>query len=138
LEAGAVTSVLSEVKQDFSRYRGEIWEELVRDAVAHINIEGKDWLPGQCWWGAGSDKTPFEIDVLAESADCNSLLVCEVKSTITSKGLKRIEGELRHKAQLLPIAKSYPRVIKKIVVASAGNTRAKSLISGGVIFNALK
>ena len=103
LEAGAIASVLDEIKRDFSRYRGVIWERLVRDAVAHLNIEGKNWLPGHRWWGAGSDETPLEIDVVAESADRNSLLVCEVKSAIISKGLEKVESEINHKAQRFPI-----------------------------------
>lgn len=138
LEAGAVMPVLKEIKKDFGRYRGKIWEGLVRQAVAHLEIEGKQWLPGNRWWGTGLDKTLFEIDVLAESADRDFLLACEVKSTITAKELKRIESDLQNKVQKLPISKSYRRIIYKIIVADTGNQRAKILIPGKAVFKALK
>lgn len=111
---------------------------LVRQAVAHHEIEGKRWLPGNRWWGTGLDKTLFEIDVLAESADRDFLLACEVKSTITAKELKRIESDLQNKVQKLPISKSYRRIIYKIIVADTGNQRAKILIPGKAVFKALK
>jgi len=138
LEAGAITPVLEEIRKDFGRHRGKIWEGLARQAVPRLQIEGKEWAPGYRWWGAGLDKVPFEIDVLAESADRELLLACEVKSTITDKELKRIEGELQHKVQKLPISKSYRKIIHKIIVADAGNRRAKILVPGKIIFNVLK
>lgn len=138
LEAGGVTNVLREIRRDFNLYRGEIWEHLVRQAVARLVIDGIEWRQGSRWWGAGTDKIPLEVDVIAESVDKKSLLVCEVKSTVTDRELKRLEVELQHKVERLPISKSYHRIIKKIIVADTGVQRAKILIPGRKVFSALR
>ena len=138
LEAGGVTNVLREIRRDFNRYRGEIWEHLVRQAVARLVIDGIEWTPGSRWWGAGTDKIPLEVDVIAESTDKKSLLVGEVKSTVTARELKRAEVELQQKVERLPISKSYHRIVKKIIVADTGAQRAKILIPGRKVFSALR
>lgn len=138
LEAGGVTNVLREIRRDFNRYRGEIWEHLVRQAVARLVIDGIEWMPGSRWWGAGTDKIPLEVDVIAESTDKKSLLVGEVKSTVTARELKRAEVELQQKVERLPISKSYHRIVKKIIVADTGAQRAKILIPGRKVFSALR
>ena len=138
LEAGGMTNVLREIRKDFSRYRGEIWEHLVRQAVARLVIDGIEWTPGSRWWGAGTDKIPLEVDVIAESTDKKSLLVGEVKSTVTARGLKKVEIELQQKVERLPISKSYHQVVKKVIVADTGAQRAKILIPGRHVFSALR
>ncbi len=110
----------------------------MRQAVARLVIDGIEWTPGSRWWGAGTDKIPFEVDVIAESTDKRSLLVGEVKSTVTARELNRIEVELRQKVERLPISKSYHRIVKKIIVADTGTQRAKILIPGREVFSALR
>ncbi len=80
----------------------------------------------------------LEVDVIAESADKKSLLVGEVKSTITDRELKRAEVELQQKIELLPISKPYHRIVKKIIVAEAAVQHAEILIPGKDVLSALK
>jgi hypothetical protein len=138
LEARREAKVLQEIRGDFKRYRGEIWEHLVRQAVAGLMIDGIEWTLGSRWWGAGTDKMPLEVDVIAESTDKQSLLVGEVKSAITARELKNAEVELQQKVERLPILKSYKRIIKRIIVADTGTQRAKILIPGRKVFSALR
>ena len=111
---------------------------MVRQTVARLVIDGIEWTPGSRWWGAGTDKIPLEVDVIAQSTDKKSLLVGEVKSTVTARELKRAEVELQQKIERLPISKSYHRIVKKIIVADTGAQRAKILIPGMKVFSALR
>ena len=81
---------------------------------------------------------PLEVDVIAESIDKKSLLVAEVKSSVTVRELKRAENELQQKIEKLPISKSYDRIVKKVIVADTEAQRAKILIPGRHVFSALK
>ena len=138
LEVGAITSVLKESKMDFTIYRGQIWEVLVRQAIPLLSIEGKEWQPAHRWWGAGIDKKPLEIDLLSESLDRQWLLSGEVKSTIAAGDQKRIEFELRQKTQKLPFAKSYKGIIHKLFVADSEQRCPETLVCGADVFKALK
>jgi AAA+ ATPase superfamily predicted ATPase len=138
LEAGGVTHVLRQIRGDFNRHRGEIWEHLARQAVARLVIDGIEWTPGSRWWGAGIDKAPLEVDVMAESTDKQSLLVGEVKSAITARELKKVEVELQQKVERLPVSKLYKRIVKRIIVADTGTQRAKILIPGRKVFSVLR
>ena len=138
LEAGGVTQVLRQIRGDFNRYRGEIWEHLVRQAVARLVINGIEWMPGSSWWGPGTDKAPLEVDVIAESSDKQSLLVGEVKSAITARELQKEEVALQQKVERLPMSKSYKRIINRIFVADTGTERARILIPGRRVFSVLR
>jgi hypothetical protein len=137
LEAGGEQNVLREIRKDFKQFRGEIWEHLVRQAITRLVIEGTEWKPGSRWWGAGTDKNPLEFDVMAESIDKGSLLVGEVKSTISAKELKKVEVQLRQKVERLPISEAYHRVVVKIIVVDTGSQPEKILIPGKDVFSAL-
>ncbi len=138
LEAGGAIQVLKEIRKGFSQYRGGIWEVLARQSVSSLRIDGLEWLPGNRWWGAGKDKKPLEIDLLAESIDRETLLIGEVKAKVTHEERKRMENELQQKAERLPFSKSYRRTILKIIAADAGKQRAKVLIHGKAVFKVLK
>lgn len=79
LEQGAVDVVLQHWNVTFSQHIGEIWEELSRLSVPHINIGGLQWKEAYRWWGNGKNGKAMEIDVVAESFDGNTLLFGEAK-----------------------------------------------------------
>lgn len=138
LEAGSLAGVGRDIQRDFSRHRGEIWEHLVREAVASMSIERIEWKTGRRWWGTGTDKKPLEIDVVSESADGNALLVCEVKNSFGPGELDRAEHELMKKTRRMPRSKHYDRTVYRIAVADPGNLRGDILVSARDVFRALE
>ena len=79
LQAGLVTDVAREVTHAFPHHVASVWEDLVRESVPRARYFGRGWGVAASWWGAGRDRTPLELDVVAESTDGRSLLVGEVK-----------------------------------------------------------
>jgi len=78
----------------------EIWEELVRQSVAEMPIDGTRWHPAARWWGKTEDGDTCEIDVVAEGVDDpNKLLVGEVKLSCARQDVPRLLAEVLRKAQ---------------------------------------
>lgn len=101
LEARQLEVVESEISQRFSHHVGEIWEELARASVQNLSRFGKTWGPASRWWGAGLDRRPLEVDLVAESTDGKSLLLGEVKWA-TPRNAGRILARLEKKVARLP------------------------------------
>jgi len=102
LGAGALDSVTQEVQKVFPIHKGAVWEQLVRTAIPRLALGEMIWGPASRWWGPGIDHRPMEIDVVAESEDRRSLLVGEVKLSVSSTDIPRIETDLVNKARRLP------------------------------------
>ena len=58
----------------------------------------------------------MELDVVAESPDGETLLVCEAKLSLTKTEAAHALAELKAKAALLPFAKDYSRITTKLFV----------------------
>ena len=101
LEFGLIEPVWQEINGKLNQYISEIWEELCRNAVPRLKIEGKTFNPAQRWWGNGTDKKPMEIDIVAESTDKSTLLFGEVK-WIDNISSERITNELKAKTKNVP------------------------------------
>ena len=138
LEMGGSPAVVKEIGKDFGIYRGQIWEDLVRQAIVRLAIDGLEWKPGSRWWGTGRDRKPLEVDVVAESGDSESLLVGEVKTRATSSEVRRAEFALKQKAEMLPFRQSYKKVLIRVFVADHEGRPSKTVVSGKKILAALK
>ena len=103
LQAGLVEDVGREVARAFAQHAAGVFEDLVRESVPRAGYFGVRWGPAASWWGPGLDRTPLEIDVVAESIDKERLLVGEVKWSETVDWGRDI-AELRRKAENLPVA----------------------------------
>jgi len=103
LEAGQVGQVSREVKRDFAHHVSGAWERLARQSVAHLNCFDRSWNPAARWWGAGLDRTPMELDLVAESDDGSALLLGEAQWTEVDDAL-RLLAQLRRKAENFPLA----------------------------------
>ena len=101
LEFGLIEQVWDEINGKFNQYVSEIWEELCRNAVPRLKIEGKTFNPAQRWWGNGIDRKPMEIDIIAESTDKSTLLISEAK-WINNISVKNITNELNAKINNAP------------------------------------
>lgn len=104
LEAGPVARVVREVVKGLPTHVGGVFEDLVRASVPRARYCGRIWGTAASWWGPGIDRSPMEIDVVAESEDGRALLVGEVK---WSRRLdwRREELALQRKASNLPLAR---------------------------------
>ena len=116
LGAGAVPSVAKEIRSELPQHTGAIWEQMVCNAVPRLGLHGKEWQPASRWWGAGTDRQPLELDLVAESADHRALLVGEVKLRISAHERPRIETQLRSKIKRLPFASRYPEIFHTVFV----------------------
>lgn len=121
LEARQIPTVAREVWAHFAQHVAGVWEDLVRDSVPRQRYFDLTWGEARSWWGPGRDRTPLEIDVVAESADKAALLLGEVEWTATSD-LNRLMDSLQRKAANLPLAEG--RRVFLSVWTPAGRGRA--------------
>lgn len=103
----------------FDVYLGQLWEEMVREALMRKPIPGVQgrWRKVSRWWGSGLNRQPMEIDVLAESVDGKTLLAGEVKLSLSKREAEHVQGELDAKVRQLPFAAKYKKVITRLFVA---------------------
>lgn len=124
LEARSVDSVLRDAESSFSHHVAGIWEELARASVPVSGHRGIEWGPAARWWGAGLDRKPLEIDVVAESHSGDSLLVGEVKWE-NDVDRDRTFAMLAKKAAQFPIARG-KKVVLVLWTKSTGEERRPS------------
>jgi len=131
LGAGAIQQVAASVRREYPRHVGAIWERLVRAAVPRSNLGERVWKPASRWWGAGLDRRPLEIDVVAESADGKALLVGETKLSVSTRDVARILRELDDKLSRLPFAASYDETVRMVFAGtcSAACPRGEDIVT---------
>ncbi|MCX6269855.1 MAG: ATP-binding protein [Bacteroidetes bacterium] len=78
LQFGLVDQVWYEINQKFPIYFSTIWEELCRQSVPGLHLP-VPFNPAKRWWGGREKIQPAEIDIIAESADGEYLLIGEAK-----------------------------------------------------------
>ena len=105
LEFGLIEEVWNKINEKFNQYVSEQWEELCRNAIPRLNIEGKTFNPAQRWWGKGIDRKPMELDVVAESMDKSTLLVGEAK-WMNNISVRKIWNELKAKTKNIPFVQN--------------------------------
>ncbi len=101
LEAGGLAAVSREIERNFSHQVSGLWEDLARASVSRLEIFGQRFGPASRWWGAGVDRKPMELDIVAESEDGTSLLLGEVEWA-EEIDAARLVAEIRRKAENLP------------------------------------
>lgn len=101
LEARQLQAVEREIAAKVRHHIAGVWEQLARQSVPLLRIDGESWGPSSRWWGTGMDRKPLEVDLVAESANGDRLLVGEVKWAAPREG-RRLEYELMKKAERLP------------------------------------
>lgn len=101
LEYGMHDKVWSEIKRAMDHYTSGVWEELCREAIPFLRIQGRDFKTANRWWGNGTDRQAMEIDIISESLDKSALLIGEAKWSDSVK-VKSVYNELLLKTQKLP------------------------------------
>ena len=113
----------------FKVFLGQAWEQLVRDEIQRKPLPGHGTRLRNAakWWGSGLDRRPFEIDVVAESIDRETLFVGEAKLSLSGSDAIRLRAELEAKARQLPFASKYKRIETGLFVAQNPPHGAASL-----------
>jgi AAA+ ATPase superfamily predicted ATPase len=125
LEAGQTARVARDVAKSLPAHVGDAFEDLARRSVPHSRYLGRIWGPAARWWGPGLDRSPMEIDVVAESEDGSTLLVGEVKWN-RRVDWRREEATLRGKAANLPLAEG--REVCLAIWTPAGTSRGRKTV----------
>jgi AAA+ ATPase superfamily predicted ATPase len=110
LESRQAPAVMREIRTRWAAHVAGIWEELVRASIPRKRYFNRTWGEARSWWGPGMDRTPFEVDMVAESTDGTALLIGEV---VWSKDFDRtrLEAEARRKAENLPFVRGRQLVV---------------------------
>ena len=103
LEARQASAVAREIREQFPQHVAGVWEDLVRESIPRVRYFGVEWGPAQPWWGPGRDRSPLEIDVVAQSQDGKAFLLGEVKWS-SGRSLGRADVQLGQKAERFPLA----------------------------------
>jgi len=104
LRLGQISEIWRNFETNMNTYISEIWEELCREYIAGHEIGGHRFLPASRWWGNGTDGSPLEIDIVAESDDHNFLLIGEVKWS-DNPAISEILSQLNQKSIKIPYSK---------------------------------
>ncbi|MCU0302430.1 MAG: ATP-binding protein [Thermoanaerobaculales bacterium] len=101
LEARRIEAVAEQVESGMPHHVATVWEDLARRSATRIELGGRRWGPARRWWGAGRDRRPLEVDLVAEDAAGEALLVGEVKWSAPRQGRGLLEA-LERKVERLP------------------------------------
>ena len=104
LAMGQVEAVERRIRGAFPQHLGLAWEQLARESVARLTISGRSWQPAQRWWGAGTDREPLELDVVALSDDESAMLVGEAKLKLKAGDWKHHREKLLRNIRRFPFA----------------------------------
>ncbi len=103
LEARQLEIVEREIALGVRHHVASVWEDLARASVPFLPDHGGGWGAARRWWGAGLDRRPLEIDLVAEDANRGRLLVGEVKWSSPRAG-GAVYRELEQKIARIPFA----------------------------------
>ncbi len=112
LEFDLVDQVWEDIEKRYDLYISGVWEDICRKAIPFIEIDGNQFNTASRWWGAGINKKPMEIDIVAESRDKNVLIIGEVKWS-DSISANKVGLSLTGKCENLPFVNN--RKIIKVV-----------------------
>lgn len=115
LSSGHIDEVSKEIKARWSLYVSETWEELCRESVSRLQIDGLDFSPAARWWTQSKVNGQAEIDIVAESSDGTCLLVGEAKWQ-RKIDPDRILHDLDKKIPLMNLKNPY-RVVYRLIMA---------------------
>lgn len=135
LGAGLVEVVRDEVTQAWPDHVGPHWESLVRRAVPHLSIAGRQWGVAGRWWGG---RNAVEIDIVAESEDRERVLIGEAKRSCSARQVEAILSRLERVAATSPIVAERPTDIVLFVLRKKGRIVDPRVIDAATVMKALR
>lgn len=137
LEARQLQAVERDIATDLRHHVAGVWERLARRSVPMMEVQGETWGVASRWWGPGTDRRPLEVDLVAESAGGDRLLVGEVKWAAPSD-VGRLEHELISKAERLPFVKDREVVPTMWLAAAPEKTRHARVVTPPQVLDVLR
>ena len=136
LEDGRIKAAQSDIMSQWPQYRGEIWEDMVRQSISSAVIAGKRWRAAARWWGKG----PVEFDVVAQDeSDKNHLLIGEAKTKCGPEDVDRLATDLSFRIANSPFAQGY-KITRALFILESPKKHvsdAITLISGTELFSSM-
>ncbi len=115
LQRGLKNKVWDDVSRHWPIYVSETWEELCRQSVSKMSVDGKSFMPAQRWWQQSKLSGSAEIDIIAESLDGSCLLIGEAKWQSKAKPAQILK-ELNRKLEIMALKKEYQHIYKLLVL----------------------
>jgi AAA+ ATPase superfamily predicted ATPase len=137
LEMGLTEKVYKSIKKDLPKYISAIWEDLARQSVPYLNINGIQWGPACRWWGSGKNNKPFELDIVAESMDKKYLLIGEAKWE-NKTDIKRFASKLKNSADNLPFIKGRKVIFSYWLKQYSGKKFSENIYTASDVLKCLK
>lgn len=125
LEFGLMDQVWEQIESQMALHVSQIWEDICRRIVPFLEIGGVRFMPASRWWGMGLDRKFMEIDLVARSADGQTMLIGEVKwsDKVSAAG---IHAELTRKWENIPFQKPV-KVIRVLFARKASHPAPEGL-----------
>jgi AAA+ ATPase superfamily predicted ATPase len=103
IEAGLIDRVGNTVVKQWPQFVGTVWEQLSRQSVPYLSINGRQWKPASRWWGKAIDGEMMEFDIVSSAFDIDeNVLVGEATHSGTAKDIEQILSDLKSNAQRCP------------------------------------
>jgi len=139
IEFSHAGQIQEQIKKGMTQYASTHWERLCRQAVPFLDITGNRFLPASRWWGSvkgQSGSLPFEIDVVAESIDRETILVGECKWNEQPVHSKKLMEELLEKASMLPITQN-KRIVPVLFLKRRHGNKENTIFTPDIIVSSL-
>ncbi|MFV2073916.1 MAG: ATP-binding protein [Thermoanaerobaculales bacterium] len=137
LEARQLDAVTGEIAAAMGHHVGGVWEDLARRSVPLLAPRSAGWGPARRWWGAGLDRKPLEIDLVAEDASRKRLLIGEVKWASPRHGRRLLE-ELERKINRLPFVDGREVVPMLWLIKAPDDVPRKRVVTPRQVLDALR
>jgi AAA+ ATPase superfamily predicted ATPase len=138
IETERADVVLNRIREQFAGYVSFYWEDLCRDAIPRLNINGIAFNPASSWWGNPAKDISIQLDVVADSQDGNYLLVGECKWSEKPVNIEELVTDLEKKASLLPFAQGKKIIPILFLKQKPANRYNKTVFFPKDILDALK
>lgn len=114
LELGLTDIVYENIKSRLNIFISREWENLCRRSIPALPIEGIYFDIAYRWWGLNIKGKPMEIDIVAESADKNYLLIGECKWS--DEPDEHLLYKIKEKISLFPYCSNYKKIIPTVFI----------------------
>ncbi len=104
LEFDMIDVVWNKFENEMDLFTSHTWENICRRHISENGLNNIRFKQATSWWGTGLDGKNYEVDVVAESLDGNTILIGEAKWSKKSE-YRKWETELLQKKENLPFIK---------------------------------
>ncbi len=137
LEARQLEIVERELVPEVRHHVASVWEDLARASVPRLPLRGGGWGAARRWWGAGRNRRPLEIDLVAEDTAGDRLLVGEVKWS-SPREAGTLLRDLKQRIDRLPLAEGREVIPMLWLASSPEDLEGDQVITPRQVLDALR